>query len=100
MKRLSTLVRSTRVRLGKNLRDLAADVGVSASFLSRIERGEHLRISNLRIVRLADALGVPADDVYLCAGRVPPDVERYVLANLPRVRRSMSRRGRRDTIAA
>jgi transcriptional regulator with XRE-family HTH domain len=89
--KLATLVRTARARLGVNLRDLARAVGVSASFLSRIERGEHVRISVRRLERLAAALGVPEDDVFRGARRLPPDIERYVLDNLPRVRRSMGR---------
>lgn len=89
--KLSTLLRSARRGLGLNLRDLAADVGVTASYLSRIENGEHVRIRGRTLERLAQALSLPADDVYRSARRLPPDVERFVLDNLPRVRRSMAR---------
>jgi len=89
--KLSTLLRSARRDRGVNLRDLADSVGVSASYLSRIESGEHVRIRGVTLERLAQALQLPADDVYRSAGRLPPDVERFVLENLPRVRRSMAR---------
>lgn len=89
--KLSTLVRNARAAQRVNLRDLADRVGVSASFLSRIERGEHVRISARRLERLAEALTLPNDEVFRCARRLPPDVERYVLSNLERVRRSMER---------
>lgn len=89
--KLSTLVRSSRAKLDINLRDLADSVGVSASFLSRIERGEHVRISARRLLRLADALSLSPDEVFRSAKRLPPDVERYVLDNLKSVRRSMVR---------
>jgi transcriptional regulator with XRE-family HTH domain len=92
MKLLSTLLRSARRDRGVNLRDLAASVGVSPSYLSRIESGEHVRISGGTLERLAQALQLPLDEVYRAAGRLPPDVERFVLENLPRVRRSMARR--------
>ena len=90
--KLSTLVRTARGKLGLNLRDLAENVGVSASFLSRIERGEHVRISTRRLARLAEALKLSVDEVFRCARRLPPDVEKYVLDNLHRVRRSMATR--------
>jgi transcriptional regulator with XRE-family HTH domain len=64
---------------------------VSASFLSRIERGEHVRISARRLERLAAALDLPPDEVFQSAKRLPPDIEKYVLDNLHRVRRSMER---------
>ena len=89
--KLSTLVRTARSKMGLNLRDLAEDVGVSASFLSRIERGEHVRISARRLLRLAESLKLSVDEVFRCARRLPPDVEKYVLDNLHRVRRSMER---------
>ena len=73
------------------LRDLALEVGVSPSYLSRIESGEHVRISGSTLEKLAAALRLPVDDLYRAAGRLPPDVERFVLNNLPRVRRSMAR---------
>ena len=90
--KLSTLVRNARSKQGLNLRALADGVGVSASFLSRIERGCHVRISDRRLVRLAGALDLSVDDVFRCARRLPPDVEKYVLDNLERIRQSMLRR--------
>jgi len=89
--KLSTLLRTARRDREVNLRDLATEVGVSASYLSRIESGEHVRISGSTLEKLAEVLGLPVDDVYRAAERLPPDVERYVLDNLPRVRRSMAR---------
>ena len=62
--KLSTLVRTARSKLGLNLRDLAESVGVSASFLSRIERGENIRISARRLARLAEALSLSVDEVF------------------------------------
>jgi transcriptional regulator with XRE-family HTH domain len=89
--KLADLVRTARAKREVNLRDLADDVGVSASFLSRIERGEHVRISDTRLTRLAEALDLTIDEVFRCARRLPPDVEAYVLENLTRIRRSMVR---------
>jgi transcriptional regulator with XRE-family HTH domain len=89
--KLAPLVRTARAKLGLNLRDLADRVGVSASFLSRIERGEHVRISSRRLERLATALELSVDEVFRRAKRLPPDIEAYVLDNLERVRRSMER---------
>jgi transcriptional regulator with XRE-family HTH domain len=89
--KLSTLVRTARSKQGLNLRDLAGVVGVSASFLSRIERGHHVRISDRRLAFLAEALDLPVDDVFRCAKRLPPDIEKFVLDNLERVRRTMLR---------
>ena len=89
--KLSTLLRTARRDRGMNLRALAAGAGVSASYLSRIENGEHVRIRGRTLERLAQALRLPVDELYRSARRLPPDVERFVLDNLPRVRRSMAR---------
>jgi transcriptional regulator with XRE-family HTH domain len=89
--KLSTLLRTARRDRGMNLRALAAEAGVSASYLSRIENGEHVRIRGRTLKRLAQALRLPVDELYRSARRLPPDVERFVLDNLPRVRRSMAR---------
>lgn len=89
--KLSTLVRSSRSKLGLNLRDLAQNMNVSASFLSRIENGAHVRISDRRLLQLSEALGVSVDEVFRCARRLPPDVHRFVLENMDSVRRTMAR---------
>jgi transcriptional regulator with XRE-family HTH domain len=89
--KLSELLRTARADRDVNLRDLARAVGVSASFLNRIERGEHVRIRAATLVRLAGALMLKVDEVFRAAERLPPDVEAYVLENLTRIRRSMAR---------
>jgi transcriptional regulator with XRE-family HTH domain len=93
--KLSTLVKAGRCRARVNLRELAGSVGVSASFLSRIERGEHVRISDRTLLRLAEALDLQPDDVYQCARRLPPDVAKFVIENLGIVRKTMQRLERR-----
>lgn len=87
---LSQLVRNARSRRDMTLRDLGRKVDVDPSFLSRIEHGEHVRVSADTLSRLASALGLRADDVFRSACRLPPDVEAYVLENLTRIRRRMA----------
>jgi transcriptional regulator with XRE-family HTH domain len=91
MTTLATLLRRARKKRGMNKRQLAEAVGVHPSFLSRLEGGEHLRMSLERIEQLAAALGVPPDEIYVAARKIPPEVERFVLANLPTVRRAMAK---------
>lgn len=54
---LSTSLRQARVRTRRTLRDLASQVGVSTSSLSRLESGER-RPSKETLVRLEKALGL------------------------------------------
>lgn len=51
-------IRSTRESLSLTITELARRIGVSASFLSAVERGES-GISNRLLVRLAEELGIP-----------------------------------------
>jgi transcriptional regulator with XRE-family HTH domain len=89
---LSTLLRRARKKKGISVRQLADAVGVSPSFLSRIENGSHARMSVKRLSVLARELGVTLDEICVAAGKIPPEVERFVLSNLPVVRRAMARR--------
>jgi transcriptional regulator with XRE-family HTH domain len=89
---LATLLRRARKKKGLSVRELADAVGVSPSFLCRIERGSHARMSLKRLALIAKQLDVPLDEVFVAARKIPPEVERFVLENLPVVRRAMARR--------
>lgn len=89
---LATLLRRARKKRGLSIRELADAVGVSPSFLFRIERGAHARMSLKRLGMLARELGLEVDDVFVAARKIPPEVERFVLENMPVVRRVMARR--------
>jgi len=65
-KGLAALLRGTRESRGLNLRDVAAQTGISASTLSRIERGE--AEPDLRTVRaVVSWVGVPLERVVIGA---------------------------------
>lgn len=64
-----------------SLKSAGPELGVSYTYLSKIENG-YVTPSVQVIQRLAAFYGVEADALYAAAGRVPPDVERIVLANL------------------
>ncbi|WP_084469933.1 helix-turn-helix domain-containing protein [Jiangella gansuensis] len=69
----ASLLRSLRESQGRSLRVVAEDLGVAASQLSRIERGQRGLGEGLP-ERIADYYGVSADVVALAEGRVPEDV--------------------------
>src|SRR6266545_4499827 len=61
-----------RTRAGLSLHELEAAVGMSATNLSRIERGLVGPPTADWLDKLADALGAPRGRLYRAAGRIPP----------------------------
>jgi transcriptional regulator with XRE-family HTH domain len=64
-----------RTQAGHSLRDVEAVSGMSATNLSRIERGLIGPPPNFVLDRLAAAIGVERAELYKAAGRLPPDDE-------------------------
>lgn len=56
-------LRDARRRTGKSLEKLAARLGVSPSFLSRIERGQRVALRLVTCDRLAQAYGVTPEEM-------------------------------------
>lgn len=54
---------------------LADTLGISPSYLSRIESGQALPPPPIRLYDIAEALDVDPDEVFIAAGRLPPDVD-------------------------
>ena len=75
-------IRRLRRSKGMSLRELAADVGVGFTYLSKIENNKldfaDWPSENL-IERLADALGMPCDELMLLAERIPSGVRNRIL---------------------
>ena len=70
-------IRTRRRQLGLSQRALAVDVGVSAAFISGLEKGERLP-SLETLVRLSECLEQPLDELVL--GNSPCTVKRCLLA--------------------
>jgi transcriptional regulator with XRE-family HTH domain len=62
-----------RTQAGHSLRHVEAASGMSATNLSRIERGLVGPPPNFVLDRLAAAIGVERAELYKAAGRLPPD---------------------------
>ena len=75
-------VRELRHDKGWSLRDLASEVGVGFTYLSRVEN-ERLNCgdypSEALIHRLADALDADEDELLILAEKIPPLVKQRVL---------------------
>ena len=77
---VARLLRRLREGRGQTLRHAAEDLGVAASHLSRLERGEKAASSELRL-RAAKYYGVSEDLIALEEGRVPADIARILRLN-------------------
>lgn len=61
------------------LRKFAASVGVSPTYLSKVERGDFPPPSEKRIVAIAETLGADSDRLLSLAGKVPTDLKKIIL---------------------
>lgn len=61
-------------RIGLN--DFAARLGVTAAYWSRVERNQVNEPRDDLIEHAAAILGVRVDDLFIAAGRLPPDMRR------------------------
>lgn len=79
-----------------SLRKFAQDVGISATFLSKIERGEFDPPKADRIIRMAELLDVDPDELLALADKVDPTLNEIIrqqpvaLADFLRTARGMS----------
>jgi len=86
------------------LRKFAVAVGISPTFLSKVERGEFDPPRPEKIMRMAELLDVDADELLALAGRVDPELSEIirkkpsVLPDLLRSTRGMSDKQLRDLV--
>lgn len=64
-------IRAAREEIGFSLRRFAAQVGVSAAFMSKVELGETLSLNEETIRVIARELGKDGDFMVFLSGRVP-----------------------------
>jgi HTH-type transcriptional regulator, competence development regulator len=69
-------LRHWREMAGISLRKLAIKTGMSATYLSKIERGELAPPSEKKLLRLAKVLARSSDELLNAAERLPADVIR------------------------
>ena len=62
-----------------SLRQFALAVGISATFLSKVETGEFDPPASDKIKRMADLLGLNADELLAQAGKVDPELPSIIL---------------------
>lgn len=67
-------VRARRTEQGIGLNDFAERLGVSPAYWSRVEREQENPPRDELVERAAAILGVRMDDLFVEAGRLPPDM--------------------------
>ena len=60
------------------LRQFATAVGISPTFLSKVERGEFDPPRPEKIIKMAELLGEDADELLSLANRVDPELEEII----------------------
>ena len=78
-KTFGTLVRHLRLQRGDSLRAFAREVGLSANFVSNMERGKTPPPGEEKIVRMAAYLGQNHDEMLARAGKVSADIIHIIL---------------------
>jgi len=69
-------VRERRIAHGIGLNDFAGRLGISPAYWSRVEREQEKPPRDELVERAAAILGVRVDDLFIEAGRLPPDMRR------------------------
>jgi transcriptional regulator with XRE-family HTH domain len=86
-------LRRGRVLYGIGLNELAADIGVSGAYLSRVENGR-VRPSDKVLQVYADRFRMSMDELSRLASRIPRDIARHLVTRpgaLERIRQEMTR---------
>ena len=68
-------IRSEREKADLSLKDLAGSIGISQAYWSRIERGLELAPKDSLIIAACERLGLPTDQAFIEAKRLPPDMQ-------------------------
>jgi transcriptional regulator with XRE-family HTH domain len=63
---------------GYSLREFASRMGLSAGYVSRVETGKEAPPTVARIRKMAGLLSCDPDELFSVAGKVDPDLVRYI----------------------
>ena len=72
-------IRASRLQAGYTLRKFAEKIDISPTFLSRMERHDVRAPGEDKIVAMAQALSLDAEELTLMAGRLPARVKEMIL---------------------
>ncbi|MGE5535524.1 MAG: helix-turn-helix domain-containing protein [Acidobacteriota bacterium] len=68
-------IRAAREQAGISLKEFAQSIGISQAYWSRIERGLELAPKDSLIIAACKQLGLPTDNAFIAAQRLPPDMQ-------------------------
>ncbi|MDH5525913.1 MAG: helix-turn-helix domain-containing protein [Nitrospirota bacterium] len=77
--RFGSTVRILRTKKGIGLRKFAKQVGISPTYLSKIERGEFPPPAEDKVVAIADALEQDHDELLALSGRIATELKQVIL---------------------
>lgn len=72
------VVRARRVELGIGLNEMAERLSISPGYWSRVERNLDGPPSDEVVERTAAILGIPLDQIFVEAQRLPPDMRKDI----------------------
>ena len=76
--RFGEFVRQKREAKNLGLREMARIIGVSATYLSKIERDEYPPPTEDKITKIAEIIGCNPDELLALGGKVPADFVRFI----------------------
>lgn len=75
-------LRTLRREAGITQRDLAEQVALDFSYISKLENGRNPPPSADTIVRICKVLGVPSDALLALTGKIPTDIQESISATV------------------
>lgn len=82
-----------------SLRKFAEKVGVSATFISKLENGEFDPPRAEKIIKMAELLGIDADELLALAGKTDPELDE-IIRNEPKAMADLLRTARDSGLTA
>ncbi len=80
MKNFGKILKSIRLERGIGIKKLASDIGVSYTYISKLENDKSMPSSDF-IKRIADYFNYNSDKLYVSANKLPHDVEEIIRDN-------------------
>ncbi|MFT7086674.1 MAG: transcriptional regulator with XRE-family HTH domain [Rickettsiales bacterium] len=90
-------IRNTRLALKIGLREFALKIGISATYVSKMEVGDYAPPSEERIVKMAEILKLNADSLLAMAGKISSDLQDKITAE-PELYAAFLRRAQKKEI--
>jgi HTH-type transcriptional regulator, competence development regulator len=89
--KFGNFIRKTRLDLNIGLREFATKVGISATYISKMEVGDYAPPKEENIKKMAKILGINEDKLITMAGKIPSDLGE-IISQEPKLYASFLRR--------